>query len=98
MNAQSNVLTGNGCVDNTPRRDMTDKKTNPLKRVFDIFLKRRHQRLDRLALKSLLTLDNKMLKDIGVSRGDVQWASNLPLSSTATTELEIIARRAKRTH
>ena len=45
-----------------------------------------------------MTLDDKMLKDIGVSRGDVQWASNLPLSSTATTELEIIARRAKRTH
>jgi len=42
-------------------------------------------------------MDDKTLKDIGISRGDVQWASNLPLSASATTELAIIARRNHRT-
>ena len=49
--------------------------------------------MNRKAVKSLAVLDEKTLKDIGLTRGDVTWASNLPDSVSAATELEIIARR-----
>ena len=54
---------------------------------------RRQHRMNRKAVKSLAVLDEKTLKDIGLTRGDVTWASNLPDSVSAATELEIIARR-----
>jgi hypothetical protein len=46
-----------------------------------------------VALKELSSLDDAMLKDIGISRNDVVWASQLPQSVNASIELEIIARR-----
>lgn len=58
------------------------------------YLKKRYeQRVARQAFNNLLRLDDHMLKDVGVTRMDVQWASNLPLSQDAATQLEIIARR-----
>ncbi len=58
------------------------------------FVKTRiRQRIERQAFDNLLRLDNQMLSDIGVTRADVVWASNLPLSQDAATQLEIIARR-----
>jgi hypothetical protein len=44
------------------------------------------------------TLDDAALRDIGLHRGDISWASNLPKSADASAELELLARghRARR--
>lgn len=52
----------------------------------------KQQKIDREAFAHLANLDDTMLKDIGVSRADVIWASKLPLSQNASLELENIAR------
>ncbi len=56
----------------------------------------RQHRNNKKNLKPLLSLDERMLKDIGVTRGDVTWARGLPKSVDASVELEIVARRRKR--
>ena len=56
-------------------------------------LARYQQRVNRKAIQKISTLDDHMLKDIGVTRYDVKWASRLPLSEDAAAKLEIIARR-----
>jgi len=52
--------------------------------------------LNRRTFDQLASLDEATLKDIGLSRGDVTWASNHPNSIEAATELEIISRRRPR--
>jgi len=52
-----------------------------------------NQRMDRMAFRTLLSLDDNLLKDIGVTRQDVTWANNLPLSVNAAEKLNEIARR-----
>ena len=52
------------------------------------FAIRKQRRIDRLAFQHMLTLDDSTLRDIGVSRNDVIWASNLPLSANASLELQ----------
>jgi uncharacterized protein YjiS (DUF1127 family) len=42
----------------------------------------------RRAVARLDALDDYLLRDIGVTRGDVRWASGLPLSVNAALELE----------
>ena len=42
----------------------------------------------RRAVARLDTYDDYMLRDIGVSRGDVRWASGLPLTVNAALALE----------
>jgi uncharacterized protein YjiS (DUF1127 family) len=66
---------------------------SPIHRLFTWWISRRQQRDERVALKELSSLDDAMLKDIGISRNDVVWASQLPQSVNASIELEIIARR-----
>lgn len=51
------------------------------------FLLRRQQKIDRDAFMTMLSLDDGLLNDIGVTRGDVMWAANLPLSTDAATAL-----------
>jgi len=55
----------------------------------------RHRR-ERKAMRELAQFDEASLKDIGLTHGDLMWASRLPKSINATAELEIIARRASR--
>lgn len=57
----------------------------------------RTHRVNRAAFQHLVTLDDGILDDIGVTRSDVKWASQLPLSQNAALELEIIARSNKQT-
>lgn len=47
----------------------------------------------RDAFKMLHRLDNRQLKDIGVTRGDITWASNLPLEVNASAELQKLRSR-----
>jgi uncharacterized protein YjiS (DUF1127 family) len=42
----------------------------------------------RRAVSRLETFDDYMLRDIGVSRGDVRWAAGLPLTVNAALALE----------
>lgn len=53
------------------------------------------RRTDRAAFRYMLTLDDEILDDIGVTRANVEWASQLPLEMSASAELEKTARRAR---
>lgn len=53
---------------------------------------RQKRQADRRAIAYMQTLDDTMLRDIGLHRGDISWASNLPKSADALTELELLAR------
>lgn len=50
------------------------------------------RRMDREAFRYLSKLDDSLLDDIGVTRADVEWAMNLPLSQDASDALQRIAR------
>ncbi|MCO5133007.1 MAG: DUF1127 domain-containing protein [Phyllobacteriaceae bacterium] len=50
---------------------------------------RRQRKLDRSAVQYMLGLEDHMLRDIGLTRGDVEWANRLPLSVNAAVELEL---------
>jgi uncharacterized protein YjiS (DUF1127 family) len=64
---------------------------------FRAYLKcKRQRRIDRQAFQHLIALEDPILKDIGITRADVIWASKLPLSQNAATELEKIARQNRR--
>ena len=67
-----------------------------LSSIRNYVVRKHNQRIERQAFKSLLSLDDNLLKDIGVTRNDVVWASNLPLSESASDKLNEIARRDKR--
>ena len=56
---------------------------------------RHQQRIDRDAFKQLLKLDSDMLKDIGVSRDEVVYASQLPISEDAAAYLSEVSRKSK---
>ena len=51
---------------------------------------RKQHRISRDAFNNLLTLDDRTLKDIGVTRGQVEWASKLPKNLDAARELELL--------
>ncbi len=61
--------------------------TGFLKRMVSGYMARRQQRQDRAVFQHMLALDPHILKDIGVSRGDVIWANNLPLEVNAAKAL-----------
>lgn len=49
----------------------------------------------RRAVTKLESFDDYMLRDIGVTRADVIWASSLPLSQNAALELEERAQQRR---
>lgn len=55
--------------------------------------RRYNQHIDRQAFNHLLTLDDNILKDMGVTKQDIVWASKLPVSEDAAAKMETIARR-----
>ena len=61
------------------------------------WLARRRDRItDRRAFQTMLRLDEHLLNDIGVTRHDVLWASELPLSQNAAQELQTAAKETSR--
>ena len=48
---------------------------------------RHQQKIDRQAFESMLSLDDDLLKDIGVTRDAVRWAAALPLEENAAQAL-----------
>ncbi len=61
---------------------------NLIRRISEIRTRRR--------LKRLLDLDDHMLKDVGVTRGEIEIATGLPLSSDAATELRRMSLERRR--
>jgi uncharacterized protein YjiS (DUF1127 family) len=49
----------------------------------------------RRAVRKMLAMDEHLLKDAGLTIGDVHWASHLPLSVNAALALEHRARRPR---
>ena len=56
---------------------------------------KRQARIDRAAFQQMLRLDDDILDDIGVTRANVEWASQLPLHESAGLALEATKKRAK---
>ena len=70
------------------------KKTRSLiERAGDWFRRRSAQITDRRAFDTLTRLDDRELRDIGLTREDVEWASKLPLSWNAA---QAMRERAKK--
>jgi len=51
---------------------------------------RKQKNIDRQAFSRMLVLDDHILADIGITREDVLWANNLPLSQNASLALNEI--------
>ena len=77
----------------------TQTSTTWLKQKFELFQRRSKTRaaqmLARRAFENLLILDEDLLKDIGVTRDEVIWASRLPLDVSAAQKLKEIADRRR---
>lgn len=69
--------------------DITRGATRQLK---DAYALRVQRRIDRQAFAQLLSLDDHILRDLGVTRADIIWAKKLPIDTNASGELEKIAR------
>lgn len=61
-----------------------------LQKIRTSYALHRQHKIDRDAFRNLLSLDETHLKDIGVSRNDIIWASKLALHENASKELERI--------
>lgn len=70
---------------------------SPFQRMVDWYVQRRDQRETREAFRYLLTLDDELLEDIGVTRDQVRQAADLPLNQNAALVLQKEARRARLT-
>ncbi len=67
--------------------------------AFAKFLRERQKlRVNRAAFNSMLSLDDRMLSDIGVTRDNVRWASKLPLHMNAAEELQKLSQKSGTLH
>ncbi len=57
--------------------------------------KRRQQRIDRQAFQHMRLLNDDILDDIGVTRSNVEWASQLPIDQSASQALRSTMKRAR---
>lgn len=73
--------------------------SNPVSGLFNAFRALVSQyeefRDRRDSFKALLQLDENMLQDIGMTRGDIRWAARLPLSMNAALELRKLTERRR---
>lgn len=65
-------------------------------RAIDAHCTRRQQKIDRKAFLNLVGKEDWIYDDMGVHRGDVEWAATLPLNINAAKELEKIRGRNSR--
>ncbi|MDF1777698.1 MAG: hypothetical protein P1V13_16830 [Rhizobiaceae bacterium] len=61
------------------------------------FIKQRAQRhQDMRHIRELASMGDRDLRDMGIGRGDLYWASQLPINDRPTTGLNQIARKNQR--
>ena len=80
---------------------LTETRRNAGHPIFDLsagLVQRARQLHRRRRLTRLLDLDDQMLDDIGVTRGEVQIATGLPLSRDAATELRRMSLERRKRH
>lgn len=58
-------------------------------------LSNRQARIDRAAFRQMLSLEDEILDDIGVTRANVEWASQLPIHQSAAQALDATKKRAR---
>lgn len=97
MNTQTtpikcNDFVATNTVSNNLVSTLASKFRHLVKRRLQDFQQYRSNRIDRLAFQSLVKLDDRVLNDIGVTRGDVIWANKLPLAMNAAQELNKISK------
>ncbi len=61
--------------------------------LWSAYKSRRQRKIDRDAFRNLLTLDDELLDDIGVTRDSVRWAAQLPLNVNAAQALKETRRK-----
>ncbi len=76
--------------------DLPRGSGHPLHALADNLARRIAERLRRRRFRTLLELDDHILHDIGVTRGEVQAANDLPLSANASQELHRMALARRR--
>lgn len=59
------------------------------------YRRRRQQRINRLAFQHMRLLSDDILDDIGVTRSNVEWASQLPIHQSASQALRSTMKRAR---
>ena len=55
----------------------------------------RQRMKDRAEFRKMMLLEDRILKDMGITRGDIIWANSLPIYQTASLELGKISRANK---
>lgn len=78
---------------------VTDRATSaghPIQRLYENLTRRSEERSRRARMRAMLALDDHMLDDIGVTRGEVRHVSSMPLSHNAATELRRISLSRRR--
>ena len=70
--------------------------TRLLKGIKNRWAMHAQRRTDRAAFRHMLTLDDEILDDIGVTRANAEWASQLPIHLSASRELEELTRDKQR--
>ncbi len=91
-----NTTTINHVAGRQPAKQATSRVPVLLQRLISGLIEyrqlRKQQRVDRDAFAHMLTLNDHILNDIGVTHEDVIWASKLPLSKNAAKELHRVSR------
>ena len=64
-----------------------------LRRLRDKLRARRQARRDRIGYRQMLELDAHLLKDIGLTRGDIVWAVRHDGGAEVASELHAVRRR-----
>ena len=64
-------------------------------RIFDTFASMLRERRQRRKLRRLADAEQWILDDIGIGRGDLDWALHLPMHVSASREIEKLRDRAR---
>jgi uncharacterized protein YjiS (DUF1127 family) len=84
----TNAHTGLGALGHSAVGFLVDAATSTWQAAEDLYARIQYRR----GVRQMLELDDHMLCDMGITRGDVLRAANLPLSESAGEELKRVSR------
>ena len=90
-----NNLSHSGHAGHSASSRLTELTSHAATRLVAAIRTRLRQRRDRAAFMTLVGKEEWIYRDLGVSRGDVQWASRLPMHINAAEELEKIRAHSR---